>query len=77
MIYGHCSVLIAHTGRTEQCLSSVLKRNLQYASAFVDGRQFGTADAMPSADLDAEPMVFGLVGRIARESPCEGRLQQI
>jgi glycosyltransferase involved in cell wall biosynthesis len=47
------------------CLSSVLKRNLRYASAFVDGRQFGTADAMPSGD--AEPIVFGFVGRIARE----------
>ena len=67
MIYGHCSVLIAHTGRTEQCLSSVLKRNLRYASAFVDVRRFATADAMPSGDRDAEPIVFGFVGRIARE----------
>jgi len=67
MIYGHCQVLIAHTGRTEECLSSALKRNLRYASAFVDGRRFAPADAMPSADLDAEPIVFGFVGRIARE----------
>jgi glycosyltransferase involved in cell wall biosynthesis len=67
MIYGHCSVLIAHTNRTEQCLSSVLKRNLRYASAFVDVRRFATADAMPSGDQDAEPTVFGFVGRIARE----------
>jgi len=67
MIYGHCSILIAHTGRTEQCLSSVLKRNLRFASAFVDVRRFATADAMPSGDQDAEQTVFGFVGRIARE----------
>ena len=67
MIYGHCSVLLAHTGRTEHCLSSALRRNLRYASAFVDGQRFGTAEAMPSGDLDAEPIVFGFVGRIARE----------
>ena len=67
MIYGHCSVLIAHTGRTEECLSGVLKQNLRYASAFVDLRRFSTADAMPSGDQDAEPIVFGFVGRIARE----------
>jgi len=67
MIYGHCSVLLAHTGRTEHCLSSALRRNLRYASAFVDGQRFGTAEAIPSGDLDAEPIVFGFVGRIARE----------
>jgi len=66
MIYGRCGILIAHTGRTEQCLSSVLKRNLRYASAFVDVRRFATADAM-SGDHDAEQTVFGFVGRIARE----------
>ena len=67
MIYGHCKVLVAHTGRTEQCLSIDLQRNLQYASAFVDVRRFATADAMPSGDQDAGPIVFGFVGRIARE----------
>src|SRR5262245_26271887 len=67
LIYGHCSILIAHTGRTEQCLSGVLKRNLRYASAFVDVRRFATADEMPSGDQDAEQTVFGFVGRIARE----------
>jgi glycosyltransferase involved in cell wall biosynthesis len=67
MIYRHCSVLVAHTSRTEQCVSSVLKRNLRYASAFVDVRRFAAADAMPSGDRDAEPIVFGFVGRIARE----------
>lgn len=67
MIYRQCSILIAHTSRTEPCLSGVLKRNLRYASAFVDVRRFATADAMPSGDHDAEPIVFGFVGRIARE----------
>jgi 1,2-diacylglycerol 3-alpha-glucosyltransferase/glucuronosyltransferase len=67
MVYGRCRVLIAHTGRTEQCLSSVLKRNLRYASAFVDVRRFATADATASDDQEVEPIVFGFVGRIARE----------
>jgi glycosyltransferase involved in cell wall biosynthesis len=67
MIYRRCSVLIAHTSRTEQCLSSVLKRKLRYAAAFVDVRRFATADAMPSGDQDGQPIVFGFVGRIARE----------
>jgi glycosyltransferase involved in cell wall biosynthesis len=65
-VYRHCSILIAHTGRTEQCLSRVLTRNLRFASAFVDVRKFATADA-PSCERDADPIVFGFVGRIARE----------
>lgn len=67
MIYGHCSVLVAHTGRTDQCLSSDLKRNLRYASAFVDVRRFAPAAARLSDVQDGEPIVFGFVGRIARE----------
>jgi glycosyltransferase involved in cell wall biosynthesis len=45
----------------------VLKRKLLYSSAFVDVRRFATADAMPGSDLDTDPLVFGFVGRIARE----------
>jgi glycosyltransferase involved in cell wall biosynthesis len=67
MIYGQCRVLLAHTARTEQCLSSVLKLNLRYASAFVDVGRFATADAMPARNQDTDPIVFGFVGRIARE----------
>jgi glycosyltransferase involved in cell wall biosynthesis len=67
MIFRHCSLLIAHTRRTEQCLSSVLAQKLRYASAFVEVRRFARADARPSGDRDAEPVVFGFVGRIARE----------
>jgi glycosyltransferase involved in cell wall biosynthesis len=79
VVYGHCGILIAHTSRTQQCLSPVLKRNLRYASAFVDVRRFASsermpdempdamADALPSGDQNAEPIVFGFVGRIARE----------
>jgi 1,2-diacylglycerol 3-alpha-glucosyltransferase/glucuronosyltransferase len=67
MVYGRCSCLIAHTDRTGQCLGSALKRNLLYASAFVDIRRFTTADATPSGDRHADPVVFGFVGRIARE----------
>jgi glycosyltransferase involved in cell wall biosynthesis len=67
LIYGQCSRLIAHTSRTEQFLSTVLQRNLLYASAFVDVQRFATTDVTPSSDPDAEPVVFGFVGRIARE----------
>ena len=67
MVYGRCSFLIAHTGRTEQCLTGVLKRKLVYASAFVDRRRFATADAVLANDQHRDPVVFGFVGRIARE----------
>lgn len=67
MIYGQCRFLIAHTRKTEQCLSSELRRKLLYASAFVDVQRFATADVMPASDQDADPVVFGFVGRIARE----------
>jgi glycosyltransferase involved in cell wall biosynthesis len=67
MIYGQCRFLIAHTRKTDQCVSSALKRKLLYASAFVDIRQFATAGAMPASDRDRDLIVFGFVGRIARE----------
>jgi glycosyltransferase involved in cell wall biosynthesis len=67
LVYGRCSVLLAHTDRTEQCLSNVLKPHLQYASAFVDVRRFATADTTVGGDRDAGAVVFGFVGRIARE----------
>jgi glycosyltransferase involved in cell wall biosynthesis len=67
LIYGQCSVLVAHSDRTDQCLGNVLKRKLVYTSAFVDVRRFATADAMPAGDHDAAPVVFGFVGRIAKE----------
>src|SRR5262245_33945645 len=67
LVYGQCHVLIAHTPRTEHCLSSVLQRKLLYASAFVDVRRFATANAMLSRVQDQEPVVFGFVGRIAKE----------
>jgi glycosyltransferase involved in cell wall biosynthesis len=65
MTYGQCGVLIAHTSRTEQCLCWELKRRLLYTSAFVDVRRFAAAGAT-SAD-PAGQVVFGFVGRIARE----------
>jgi 1,2-diacylglycerol 3-alpha-glucosyltransferase/glucuronosyltransferase len=67
LIYGRCRSLIAHTARTDQCLSGELKRKLRYASAFVDVRRFATADAMPSSVQNPEQVVFGFVGRIAKE----------
>ena len=67
MIYGRCSSLIAHTRRTDQCLSSALKRKLVYASAFVDVCRFAPPDTIPASDREADPVVFGFVGRIARE----------
>jgi glycosyltransferase involved in cell wall biosynthesis len=67
LIYGQCSVLLAHNRRTEPCLSSVLKPKLRYASAFVDVRRFAAADMPPAGDQNAGPVVFGFVGRIAKE----------
>ncbi|HEX4468564.1 MAG TPA: glycosyltransferase [Gemmatimonadaceae bacterium] len=67
MTYGQCGHLIGHTRRTEQCLSSVLKQRLLCTSAFVDVRRFATADAMPANERTADPLVFGFVGRVARE----------
>jgi len=67
LVYGHCGLLIAHTRRTDQCLSSALKQNLRYSSAFVDVRRFAATDTLPSSGQDDVPVVFGFVGRIARE----------
>jgi glycosyltransferase involved in cell wall biosynthesis len=67
MTYGRCSVLAAHTHRTDQCVSSVLRQKLLYTSAFVDLRWFAAACAVPASDQDADAVVFGFVGRIARE----------
>ena len=67
LIYGRCRSLIAHTARTDQCLSGELKQKLRYASAFVDVRRFATADGMPSSLHNPERVVFGFVGRIAKE----------
>jgi glycosyltransferase involved in cell wall biosynthesis len=67
MVYGRCRPLIAHTSRTDQCLSGELKRNLLYTSAFVDVRRFARGGATPESHRDDNPVVFGFVGRIARE----------
>ncbi len=67
VIYGQCNCLIAHTSRTEQCVCSALRRKLLYTSAFVDVRRFATDDAMPTSDQDGDSVVFGFVGRIAKE----------
>jgi glycosyltransferase involved in cell wall biosynthesis len=66
-IYRHCSPLVAHTARTEEGLNAVLKRNLVYTSAFVDGGRFAIHGATPGGDRHADPVVFGFVGRLARE----------
>lgn len=67
MVYGHCRVLIAHTCRTEQCLSRTWKPKLLYTSAFVDRRRFTAGDATPERDRNRAQLAFGFVGRIARE----------
>src|SRR5262245_34921736 len=63
MTYGPCSRLIAHTSRTDECLSSVLKPKLLYTSAFVEGRRFAADAATSAHDRDAESVAFGFVGR--------------
>jgi glycosyltransferase involved in cell wall biosynthesis len=74
MAYGRCSDLVAHTSRTEQCVSSVLKRKLLYTSAFVDVRRFATTASMATNEQDNDPVVFGFVGRVAREKNLESIL---
>jgi glycosyltransferase involved in cell wall biosynthesis len=44
-----------------------LKRNLLYTSSFVDVRRFARGGATPESHRDDNPVVFGFVGRIARE----------
>jgi glycosyltransferase involved in cell wall biosynthesis len=66
LIYGRCSVLFAHTERTQPCLNSALRLKLRFASAFVDVRRFTTADTS-GTNANADKVVFGFVGRIARE----------
>src|SRR5215471_13001364 len=67
LVYGQCRVLVAHTARTEQCLSRALKQKLLYASAFVDVRRFAAGGAIPSDVQNPNRVVFGFVGRIAKE----------
>jgi glycosyltransferase involved in cell wall biosynthesis len=65
MVYGRCRFVIAHTARTASCVSRTLKVKLLYASAFVDVRRF--ANGAIATGRDADAVVFGFVGRIARE----------
>jgi len=67
LVYGQCRLLVAHTARTEQCLSGPLKQKLLYASAFVDVRRFAAGGAIPSDAQNPNRVVFGFVGRIAKE----------
>jgi glycosyltransferase involved in cell wall biosynthesis len=67
LVYGHCRSLVVHTARTEQCLGSALKQKRLYASAFVDVGRFAARGARPSDARNSNRVVFGFVGRIAKE----------
>jgi len=67
IVYGRCTFVIAHTSRTAPCVGSASRPEFRYTSSFVDVRRFAGGDGLPGSDHDAEPVVFGFVGRIARE----------
>jgi glycosyltransferase involved in cell wall biosynthesis len=70
LVYGPCSPIVVHTPKSEQWLSAKLKGPILRASEFVDCRRFAAAaDDDDTADRDRTrgEVVFGFVGRIARE----------
>jgi glycosyltransferase involved in cell wall biosynthesis len=67
LVYGRCSPIIVHTARSEQWLSSRLKGRILRASEFVDCRRFDADDGAADRDRIPGEVVFGFVGRIARE----------
>jgi glycosyltransferase involved in cell wall biosynthesis len=67
LVYGGCSPIVVHTPRSEQWLSAGLKGRILCAPEFVDCRRFETSDPTAGRDRTAGEVVFGFVGRIARE----------
>jgi len=67
LVYGGCSPIVVHTARTEQWLPARLKGRIVRASEFVDCRRFDTEAGTPDRDRTPGEVVFGFVGRIARE----------
>ena len=67
LVYGRCSPIVVHTARSEQWLPATLKGRIVRASEFVDCRRFDAEDGTADRDRTPGQVVFGFVGRIARE----------
>jgi glycosyltransferase involved in cell wall biosynthesis len=67
LVYGRCSPIVVHTTRSERWLSARLKGRILRASEFVDCRRFDLDEGAADRDRTRGEVVFGFVGRIARE----------
>jgi glycosyltransferase involved in cell wall biosynthesis len=67
LVYGRCSPIVVHTARSEQWLPARLKGHILRASEFVDCRRFDADEGTVDRDRTRGEVVFGFVGRIARE----------
>jgi glycosyltransferase involved in cell wall biosynthesis len=67
LVYGPCSPIVVHTPRSEQWLSARLKGRIVRASEFVDCLRFDAVEDAADRDRAHGEVVFGFVGRIARE----------
>jgi glycosyltransferase involved in cell wall biosynthesis len=66
LVYGRCSPIVVHTARSEQWLPAKLKGHIVRASEFVDCKRFDADEGTADRDRTRQ-VVFGFVGRIARE----------
>jgi glycosyltransferase involved in cell wall biosynthesis len=67
LVYGPCHPIVVHTTRSEQWLSARLKGRILLASEFVDCARFEADEGAADRDRTGDEVVFGFVGRIARE----------
>jgi glycosyltransferase involved in cell wall biosynthesis len=67
LVYGRCNPIVVHTARSEQCLPARLRGRVVHASEFVDCSRFDADDGAADRDRTPGDVVFGFVGRIARE----------
>jgi glycosyltransferase involved in cell wall biosynthesis len=67
LVYGRCDPIVVHTSRSEQWLSAWVKGRILRASEFVDCGRFHADAGTPDPDRTRGEIVFGFVGRIARE----------
>ena len=67
LVYGPCNPIVVHTTRSERWLSPRLKGRILLASEFVDYGRFDADEGAADRDRTGDEVVFGFVGRIARE----------
>jgi 1,2-diacylglycerol 3-alpha-glucosyltransferase/glucuronosyltransferase len=67
LVYGGCSPIVVHTAKSEQWLPARLRGRTVHASEFVDRTRFDAEEGAADRDRTRGEVVFGFVGRIARE----------